>query len=198
MLSYYAERLNGVELNGSFYQLPDATTLTGWAGQVSEEFRFCCKASRGLTYSAAGFDKEGLAVALGERLSALGGRLGPTLIQWPPGRARDEQLLERLLKALSQPAAIEFRHESWFCLAVYDCLRRHGAALCRTDAEEWPLAPDVDTGAFAYFRLRRSYERPALVRWRRELRSLAAGRAAVHVYFKHDAEGPERARFMLE
>ncbi|MDQ6637702.1 MAG: DUF72 domain-containing protein [Candidatus Dormibacteraeota bacterium] len=198
MLAYYAERLNGVELNGTFYQLPPVTTLAGWAGQVHQAFRFCCKASRGLTYSAAAFDKAGMAATLGERLGALGDRLGPTLVQWPPGRQRDEQLLERLLTAFARPAAVEFRHESWFCAPVYDCLRRHGAALCRTDAEEWPLAPMTETGQFAYVRLRRSYERPALERWRRELRALAAGGSVVHVYFKHDPEGPERARFMLE
>ncbi len=158
MLSYYGERLNGVELNGTFYQLPPVTTLVGWAAQVDKDFRFCCKASRGLTYSAAAFDKEGLAATLGERP----GRLGPTLVQWPPGRVRDEGLLERLLAAFARPAAVEFRHESWFCAPVYDCLRRHGAALCRTDAEEWPLAPVTETGEFAYVRLRRSYDRPAL------------------------------------
>src|SRR5438105_5315937 len=52
MLAYYAERLNGVELNGSFYRTPPPETLTKWGAQAPEGFRFCLKAHRGLTYSA--------------------------------------------------------------------------------------------------------------------------------------------------
>ena len=44
MLAYYAERLNGVELNGSFYRMPPETTLLKWAGDTPAGFRFCMKA----------------------------------------------------------------------------------------------------------------------------------------------------------
>ena len=43
MLSYYAERLNGVEINNTFYRLPKTSVLEGWAAQVPEEFRFSIK-----------------------------------------------------------------------------------------------------------------------------------------------------------
>src|SRR3982074_2333767 len=82
MLAYYAERLNGVELNGSFYRMPPETTLLKWAADTPAGFRFCMKGNRGLTYSAEGFDRVGLARSLGERLAPLGDRLGPVLVQF--------------------------------------------------------------------------------------------------------------------
>src|SRR5215469_5316191 len=129
MLAHYAEHLNGVELNGSFYRTPPPETMARWAGEVPASFRFSLKAHRGLTYSAAGFDREGLARQVAPHLRRLGGRLGPLLLQFPPVRERDPALLDRLLAALDLPAAVEFRHESWFAGDVYAVLRAHGAAL---------------------------------------------------------------------
>src|SRR4029077_8329077 len=114
MLPFYAERLNGVELNGSFYRTPPETTLSKWAAETPVGFRFCMKANRGLTYSAEAFDKVGLARILAERLTPRGERLGPILLQFPPTRRLNVALLDALLGALGRPVAAEFRHESWF------------------------------------------------------------------------------------
>jgi uncharacterized protein YecE (DUF72 family) len=198
MLAYYAERLNGVELNGSFYRTPPPETLAKWAAQVPADFHFCLKAHRGLTYSAAAFDKEGLAREVAPRLGDLGPRLGPVLVQFPPTRSRDPGLLDRLLAALELSAAVESRHESWFADDVYRVLQAHGAALVVTDQEKWPRAPRVELSGLAYYRLRRDYDQAALERWRRELRAEAASREEVHVYFRHEPEAPQRAAYILE
>jgi uncharacterized protein YecE (DUF72 family) len=197
MLAYYAERLNGVELNGSFYRTPPEGTIAGWAGQVPSEFRFSLKAHRGLTYSGDAFDREGLAREVGKRLGELGPRLGPVLLQFPPTRPRDPALLDRLLTALGRRAAAEFRHESWFCEDVYAVLRAHGAALVVTDQEKWPMAPRVEVSDLAYYRLRRDYDEAALERWRRELRAEVAARTELHVYFRHEPEAPAWASHMM-
>ena len=75
MLAHYSERLNGVELNGSFYRTPPESTLAKWAEGTPPSFRFCMKAHRGLTYSADGFDRVGLARIISERMAPLGDRL---------------------------------------------------------------------------------------------------------------------------
>ena len=198
MLSFYASRLNGVELNGSFYRTPPPSTLAGWSAAVPPGFRFCLKGHRGLTYSGESFDREGLARDLGRRLGELGGRLGPLLLQFPPVRMVDPDLLERILVAVGVRAAVEFRHESWFRGDVYGVLRGQGAALVVTDQEKWPAAPRLELSGFAYYRLRRDYDSAALERWRRELRAEGEGREEVHVYFRHDLEGPARAARLLE
>lgn len=197
MLAYYAERLNGVELNGSFYRTPPAATLAGWAGKVPAEFRFCLKAHRGLTYSGDAFDREGMARDVGPRLAEMGPRLGPTLIQIPPTRERDPALLDRLLTALGLSAAVEPRHESWFAADVYSVLKAHGAALVVTDQEKWPRAPRIELTGLAYYRLRRDYGHAELERWRRELQAEARSADQVHVYFRHEVEAPARALYLL-
>jgi len=193
MLAYYAERLRGVELNGSFYRTPPETTLVKWAEGTPTDFRFCMKAHRGLTYSADAFDRIGLARIVGERLAPLGARLGPVLLQFPPARQRNAALLDGLLGALGRPAAAEFRHESWFDDDTYSVLRAHGAALVVTDEEKWPRAPLVDVAPIAYFRLRRGYTTRTLAPWIDTMRTALGSHDEVHVYFKHDPPAPRLA-----
>jgi uncharacterized protein YecE (DUF72 family) len=198
MLAYYAERLNGVELNGSFYRTPPESTLQKWASQVPAGFRFCMKANRGLTYSADAFDRVGLARILSERIAPLAEKLGPMLLQFPPVRQKNTQLLDSLLTALRWPVAAEFRHESWFDEETYEVLRAHGAALVVTDEEKWPRAPNVEVSSIAYFRLRRPYAGASLRSWIDELKSALATHQEVHVYFRHDPRSPALAQRVLK
>jgi len=197
MLPFYAERLNGVELNGSFYRTPPETTLSKWAAETPVGFRFCMKANRGLTYSAEAFDKVGLARILAERLTPLGERLGPILLQFPPTRQLNVALLDALLGALGRPVAAEFRHESWFCQETYSVIRAHKGALVVTDEEKWPRAPILELGPVAYFRLRRGYTASSLRPWIALVKSAVSRHDEVHVYFKHDAESPALAQRLL-
>lgn len=196
MLAYYAERLNAVEINGSFYRTTPASTLDAWAAATPATFRFCFKANRGVTYSAAAFDKVGLASALGEHLRRLGERLGPVLVQFPPVRQRDPAMLDGILQALKLTAAVEFRHQSWFDPDVYGVLRRHGAALVVTDEEKWPAAPSVEA-PLAYFRLRRDYTDQELDAWLETVARAAAAVDEAYVFFKHELEAPARAKRAL-
>jgi uncharacterized protein YecE (DUF72 family) len=197
MLGYYAERLSGVELNGSFYRTPPESTLLNWAAQTPPGFRFCMKANRGLTYSAEGFDRVGLARIFTQRIAVLTEHLGPVLLQFPPTRQKNLALLDSLLTALARPAAAEFRHESWFDADTYRLIQEHGGALVVTDEAKWPRAPVVDLGSVAYFRLRRGYTNASLQPWVEDVRSAAAAHDEVHVYFKHDSASPALARRLL-
>jgi uncharacterized protein YecE (DUF72 family) len=49
-LEYYAGRFDTVEINNSFYRLPDATTFAAWHRRVPPHFLFSVKASRYLTH----------------------------------------------------------------------------------------------------------------------------------------------------
>jgi uncharacterized protein YecE (DUF72 family) len=197
MLAYYSERLGAVEINGSFYRTPPESTLAGWAATALPGFRFCLKAHRGITYSASAFDKTGLASDFARRIAPLGERIGPVLLQFPPSAACDADLLDRVLGALGLPAAVEFRNEGWFDSAVFDVLRRRGAALVVTDQEKWPRAPELE-GPLAYYRLRRDYTDSDLEAWLVGLRAALARRDEVYVFFRHDVEAPARALHVVE
>ena len=110
---------------------------------------------------------------LADRVRALGDRLGPILFQLPPTLRKDLGVLEAFLATLPAGlrAAVEFRHESWLADDVYAVLRRHDAALCVADSEEF-ATPFVATAGWGYLRLRRQdYDEAALRRWAKRLRA---------------------------
>lgn len=187
MLEHYTGRLSGVELNGTFYRSPGQAALRAWA-LAPDGFKFCLKAHRALTYSAAAFDKLTVARDFARRVELLGDRLGPVLLQFPPARKRDPELLVSLLEALGRPVAAEFRDESWFDAEMGDVLRRHGATMVVTDDESWPQAPAGDY-PFSYTRLRRGYSDQELMAWADRI---PRDRDA-YVFFKHSVDGPLRA-----
>jgi len=189
-LAYYAERLPAVEINNTFYRMPKASVLAGWAEQVPEEFRFAIKASKRITHikrlKEAG-DEVGYLVTV---LAALGPKLGAVLFQLPPNLKLDQPRLEAFLELLGGrvPAAFEFRHPSWQEPAVAELLRARGAALCVADTDEGPAPDLIATAPFTYLRLRRSaYPAGELAEWVAKLRLSAAPDA--YVFFKHEDAG---------
>ena len=70
---------------------------------------------------------------------------------------------------------------------VYDVLRRHGAALCVADSEDF-ATPLEATAGWGYLRLRRQdYDQAALRRWAERLKAQRFDEA--YVFFKHEDEG---------
>src|SRR5262245_3807279 len=129
-LAFYAERLPAVEVNNTFYRLPKASVLEGWAGQVPEGFRFALKASQRITHRRRLQDAEEETRAFLEVAAALGDRLGALLFQLPPNLKLDLARLDRFLALLPDGAraAFEFRHPSWSDAAVFERLAARGFA----------------------------------------------------------------------
>jgi uncharacterized protein YecE (DUF72 family) len=190
MLEYYAERLDTVEINNTFYRLPTEKLLAGWAERVPADFSLVLKASRRITH-VRGF--EGIAEPLDYLLrtaAVLGGRLGPMLFQFPPWFKKDLARLGALLALVprERPVALEFRSSSWFDEEVYATLREHGVALVVSDREAGDEPPIVPTASHGYLRLRRaSYGDEELARWGRSV--VAQPWSEAHVFFKHEEEG---------
>jgi len=81
MLAWYAGRLPTVEINNTFYRMPAASVLEGWARATPEDFRFAIKASRRITHLArlkAETAADSVAY-LYRTLEALGAKRGPVL-----------------------------------------------------------------------------------------------------------------------
>ncbi|HET6779312.1 MAG TPA: DUF72 domain-containing protein, partial [Gemmatimonadales bacterium] len=145
MLRHYASRFSAVEVNNSFYRIPTETVLAGWAAQVSPEFQFILKASRRITHNHRLTDRDGSLGYFLRAINPLSGRLGPTLFQLPPTFDSDPVRLAAFLEKLPAqwPAAIEFRHSSWFNDQIFELLRSHNVALVAVDEDpaEGPGAP---------------------------------------------------------
>lgn len=192
MLPYYAQRLNGVEINNTFYRLPKASVLESWASQVPEGFRFSIKASRRITHFARLKEEaRDPTEYLLSTVSALGARLGVLLFQMPPNLKKEAERLAAFLELLpaGTRAAFEFRHGSWHDDEVLGLLRVAGAALVCADTEEAEGdEPIRSTTTWGYLRLRRpDYADDDLRRWAEHVHGTGWERA--FVFFKHEDEG---------
>jgi uncharacterized protein YecE (DUF72 family) len=195
MLSAYAARLPTVEINATFYRMPQAKTLAAWRAEVPPSFVFALKGSRRITHVKR-LAEAAEEVAYFYRVAAeLEGGLGPVLWQLPPTARKDVARLRDFLELLPRGgrAAFEFRHASWFTDDVLRTLSDAGAALCVADDEE-RSTPLVATAPFGYLRLRRpDYDEAGLARWADSVR--AQPWAEAFVFFKHEEEarGPAYA-----
>lgn len=102
-LEYYAERFDTVEINNTFYRLPEAATFGSWSRRVPRRFVFAVKASRYLTHMKKLKDPEGPLDLFFSRAKRLGPAFGPVLYQLPPRWTAKPATLgrfEALLEAL--------------------------------------------------------------------------------------------------
>ncbi|HXX37994.1 MAG TPA: DUF72 domain-containing protein [bacterium] len=195
-LAYYARRFPTVEVNNTFYRLPDARVFTAWREAVPGSFTFALKASRFITHIRRLRLSRRPVQRLLTRARPLRRRLGPILFQLPPTFQRDDVRLAAFLAALpaGRRYVVEFRHVSWHCDPVYHLLRRHRVACCVSDGPGIPLRL-VKTARFVYARFHGPagigagrYHDAALRSWSRRLRELS-GRDIAYVYFNNDQEG---------
>lgn len=155
-LPFYAQHFSTVEVNFSFYRLPERSVFETWRTQTPEEFLFAVKASRYLTHMKKLKDAEEPLERLMERVSGLQEKLGPILFQfphtWPINIERLQSFLKLLASYPKQRYTFEFRHPSWLIPQVYELLKGAGAALCL------PVSPTVpleicSTAPWTYIRM---------------------------------------------
>jgi uncharacterized protein YecE (DUF72 family) len=190
MLRFYGERFPAVEINNTFYRMPEEKILRQWREQVPARFRFALKAPQRITHRKRLADTDDDVKFLFQTAEVLGETLGPILFQLPPYSRCDLPLLMDFLSLLpvNRKAAFEFRHESWFSEPVFSELRRHGAALCIADTDETENPQIVSTTSWGYLRLRRTEYREAdLQKWADRVTSQSWTTA--YVFFKHEDEG---------
>jgi uncharacterized protein YecE (DUF72 family) len=189
MLRYYAERMNAVEINNTFYRMPKPELLTSWASQVPEGFSFALKAAQRITHHKRLKDAGEETAYFLKTAAALESRLGPILFQLPPNLKKDAARLAAFLELLpaGTRGAFEFRHESWFDQETFDLLRARGMALCIAEDESLATPPEATAG-WGYLRLRRQdYSDDDLAAWAARLKAMPWSDA--FVFFKHEEAG---------
>ncbi|MDP9395514.1 MAG: DUF72 domain-containing protein [Actinomycetota bacterium] len=115
-LEYAAQRMNSVELNGSFYSLQRPSSYRSWFAQTPEDFVFSVKGPRFITHMKKLRDIDApLSNFLASGVLALGHKLGPLLWQLPPNLGFDAGRLadffSRLPRTTAHAAVIAERHE---------------------------------------------------------------------------------------
>src|SRR5712691_8977235 len=128
-LKHYATRMNAVEINYTFRQLPKAATLENWISATPDGFSFALKAHMRITHLLRLKESEFTEVFFRaiDPLRATR-RLGPVLFQLPPNLKADIATLAAFLAKLPRDirCAFEFRNNSWLVDEVYRLLEQHG------------------------------------------------------------------------
>ncbi len=156
-LRRYASRFNAVEIDSSFYQWHNPSTYKRWANTVTENFKFAVKVSKQITHRRRLSGTKLIKQFISE-VTGLGGKLGPLLLQLPPGHSFEEETVRDFFASLraqfSGTVVCEPRHESWFASQVDQVLSEFQVARVATDIPPMPFASQPGGwNGLAYYRL---------------------------------------------
>jgi uncharacterized protein YecE (DUF72 family) len=160
-LNFYASLFNSIEINSSFYKLPQAKTLAKWALDVPENFKFTYKLWRDITHNKDLFFKPEDVDRFIQVINHAGNKRGCLLVQFPPSiTVANRGQLEYLLSVIRNIDAdeewkltIEFRHRSWYNENTYELLQKYKASLVIQDmpASVSPLIALADDHVYLRF-----------------------------------------------
>jgi uncharacterized protein YecE (DUF72 family) len=195
-LEHYSRCFDTVEINNSFYRLPEAPTFAAWRQRAPAGFLFAVKASRFLTHMKKLKDPEDPIARFFSRAVELGRSLGPVLYQLPPRWPFNLERLPGFLEALPRRRrhVIEFREPTWYDDRVFALLERYGVALCLHDMQG-SASGRLAVGPFVYVRFHGTskyngrYPDDALDTWADWLGERTVEGKAVFAYFNNDTGG---------
>jgi uncharacterized protein YecE (DUF72 family) len=159
-LAYYAERFDTVEINSTFYRMPEAPLSRSWVERTPPGFLFAVKLYQKFTHPDMYLARDGVLdwdlsrddfdlFRAGIDPLAAAGRLAAVLVQFPESFHADRDArgyLDWLLAALADyPLAVELRHRTWHAdpPATAAFLGEHGATWVLGDEPFRPLKKDV-------------------------------------------------------
>jgi uncharacterized protein YecE (DUF72 family) len=201
-LEFYTTRFDTVEVNNTFYRLPERSTFVAWRSQIPARFVMAIKASRFLTHMKRLRDPAEPIERLFSRVEPLGNRLGPVLYQLPANFTIDLNRLDAFLEALPRTLnrlrvshVMEFRHPSWYVAETFQLLNARRIALCLHDKLDSTITePFVGPLVYVRFhgtsgRYHGSYSSAQLDKWAHRLAEQSQEGRPVFAYFNNDPEG---------
>lgn len=201
-LAFFAQHFSTVEVNASFYRLPNPEMIARWSRVTGSRFRFSVKLWRRITHEKRLANcKQELRDFL-EVVGPLGSKRGPLLVQLPPSLKKDVGRLDAFLDDLKSAAgrarwkiAVEFRNPDWLCKEVSDLLDRHRAALCLADLPRCRITEPNDA-SFVYVRrhgpgggYRGRYSPRHIAADADHIRDWLRAGKSVFVYYNNDIDG---------
>lgn len=196
--AYYSSQFSTVEINNSFYRLPDTATFAAWRKAAPPGFLFAVKGSRFITHmKKLKLEKEEIRLFF-SHVKYLKEKCGPVLFQLPPRWRFNEERLAHFLSILPKKYqyAFEFRDTSWYRQETYDLLKQFNCAFCIYELAGHQSPVEV-TASFVYIRLhgptmnkyQGSYTRRQLAVWMKQCNTWAKQGKDVYLYFDNDQAG---------
>lgn len=202
-LPYYCKYFNSVELDTTFYSIPQSATVESWFNVSPAGFRFSIKTPRRITHELGLKSAQALMIEFIDSLHPLGEKLGPILIQLPPKYSMENySVLGEFIESLphTHKFAIEFRHASWYNQKTIQLLAQNQVCWVTTDI---PLLSKeiISTSSFLYIRWigingmyrHHNHERvdktDELQWWLDAIRSISTQIPSIYGYFNNDYTG---------
>jgi len=139
-LAHYAQHFNSIELNATFYNLPDRKTITAWKSKVGSDFLFVPKFTGVITHYRRLKDTTELVDKFLEVMHGLGKNLGPVfLLPHPQMAPKQLDTILHFIDALPRDLElfVEVRHPDWFTKdgnELWQALRERKKGSVITDA----------------------------------------------------------------
>lgn len=194
-LDFYSDHFDTVEVNATFYRLPNPKTFDNWYQKTPDNFIWAVKGSKFITHTKRLKESKEPLIRLYSAVERLKEKLGVILFQLPPNLSFDRELFLPFCENLdhTQQHALEIRHQSWIDTHVFEILKEHNIAFCLSDtAGRYPYH-EVITADFLYVRLHGSkklyaseYSEDELQGWAKKIRNW---NMPAHIYFDNDAKG---------
>ncbi|MEA3490120.1 MAG: DUF72 domain-containing protein [Candidatus Omnitrophota bacterium] len=204
----YSAVFSTVEINNTFYRLPERSTFKKWREQAPKGFIYSVKANRFITHMKKLKDPEEPVERFLKCARILAGHLGPVLFQLPPHWSVNPERLDAFTGFLPEnlQCVFEFRDSSWYDERIYGILEKKRIAMCLHDmrGSESPL---ILTGPLCYIRFHGTtglyggkYPAPTLKKWARFIKKALSEGRDVYAYFNNDAEAnaPRDALRLIE
>jgi uncharacterized protein YecE (DUF72 family) len=155
-LKYYSQVFDFVELDSSFYRVPNLFMTKRWASITPDKFRFAAKFPRSITHEKRLANPEKELRYFLDMMRPLQRKLLALLIQLPPTLSANEGLKKlETLSGLLDPQfryAIEVRHSSWFdSKKFYKLLSDNKICLAWSQLDTIQTPPELTTD-FIYLR----------------------------------------------
>src|SRR4051812_44084938 len=144
-LPTYARAFRGVEVDSTFYAIPEARAVRAWAERTPPEFTFALKMPKEVTHERRLRDASDIVREFLDHVRQLGPKLGPILLQMGPDFAPDElPVIEEFLPILPDDLrfAIELRQDRWMrpevLTPLLELLAQRNIALALSDGRWIP------------------------------------------------------------
>ncbi len=156
LLKLYSNVFDTVEIESTYYAIPDEKKLNKWYNETPDNFIFSPKLPKIITYDNLLLNVETLFNSYINSIKTLDNKLGVTLIQIPPFLDYTNGInhLKDFIKLFPEDLkfAIEFRNNSWLNNDVYSILKDKNIILGWVERPEIKI-DNILTSDYIYFRL---------------------------------------------
>ncbi len=157
-LRLYSSVFDAVEIDSSFYRIPNQFMVAQWTRNTPAGFVFCPKFPKKVTHD---FKLQNVGSTVNffyKSIAGLGDKLGPIVVQLPPSFKYEkgfpvlQNFITSDLKTSHFRHAVEFRHKSWFREDVYKFLETNNVSFCWS-ITQYVTTPTKITSDFIYTRM---------------------------------------------